>query len=377
MSDRVTAPVRASATSAASRAASLNDDDDVITPPSAPRRSGRASPRSRARIQRSRGNGTNGTDQKTADLLNKNGFEVTENLLVTDEDGNTRVATVKVVNCLGQTAFVDIDDQNVRMATTPKDLTLIEVHSKAVISESDRGNYQVAGNDVAGVALDCGNGICTLTNDEDPREPRERNFVYVASNHTRTGVVDGNTPIAYPVVRLSEIIANPQLCIKNINEATCRIRERVRAAVMEQLAAPADESVKDCESGEVKMSMRAAIKSASEEYDKFLHVLNDRMKKTQSTICQLEAFQRHYVVKPPCEEEEVLKMRAMSVLLRRWNQMYVDELRAAMVVNEKKNAVLAVKEDIAALTTYIDDNYNNVAAEMGKLCIAKEVAKKC
>ena len=315
-------------------------------------------------------------DSKIAEALSKNGFDVTENMLVTDEDGNTRVATVKAVDIYGHVSFIEIDDPNANMGVASKDLTLVEVPNQALISESDRGNYKIAGNDVIGVALDCGNGICTLTNDGDPMKPKEKNFIYLASTKDRNSGINGTGGVmAYPVVRLSEAMKNPTACIKNINEATCRIREKVREVIMHQLTAPEKEVENPCGPNETKVSMKAALKDLCMSYDKFLHCLDDKMKKTQNLICQLEAYQRYYIEHPPCEETEILKMKANATLLRKWNAQYIDELKAAMAVNEKKIAILAIKSDIDALTDYIHNNFHNIMSEMSKLCSLKDVGK--
>jgi hypothetical protein len=353
-----------------------NDEEpEEVTSP--PRRSGRTSPRTRARIQRSRNGSAATGDSKIADFLNKNGFDVAENLLVADEDGNTKVSTIKVVDIYGHISFIYIDEPDANVGMAPRDQTLVEVPNQAIISESDRGNYKIAGNNVAGVALDCGNGICTLINEEDPMKPVERNFVYVASNRDKTGTIEATgSVIAYPIVRLSEIRKDPTLCIKNINEATCRLRDKVREFIMNQLTAPAEEIKDECgDTVEVKMSVAAAIKSLGDSYDHFLHCLDHKMKKTQNIICQLEAFQRHHIEHPPYEETEILKMKANATLLRRWNIQYVDQLKAAISVNEKKNSILAIKEDIDSLTKYIENNFHNAIGEMNKLCVVKEIAK--
>ena len=68
-------------------------------------------------------------------------------------------------------------------------------------------------------------------------------------------------------------------------------------------------------------------------------------------------------------------MKATAALLKRWNAQYIDELKAAMAVNEKKNLILGTKDEIDTLTAYIDNNFHNAMREMNKLCLMKEAGK--
>jgi hypothetical protein len=329
------------------------------------KRSSRASPRSRAKLRASANGSTNEPGRKAIETLNNHGFEVTENLMVADEAGNTRVATLKVANCLGQTAFVQIDDPNTLFATTTKDLTLIEIQAISTISEAERlGNYKTAGSSVTGVALVCENNVCMMVNDGDPEEPRERNFVYVASSHPKSAVLEGGTPIAYPVVRLSEIVANPNMVLKNINEATCRLRDRLYEVVMKEMR----ERAKD---DSASPSMKNAIDELLAEHKAFTDCLGRKMKGTKDILCQLEAFQVHYIENPPKDEICTARMKAMTVLLRRWNEMYVDELRAAIVAAEQKQHIVKAASNFRSLRTYMEKEYDDLVGEMQKLSIKK------
>lgn len=359
MSKKVTSEVPSSPLPSAAKTSLSAKDDDLIRSEVAAE--SKRSPRSRRSARQSTADAVAGTnDDEIKDFLHSHKFRVIERVVSADDDSNElRCVLYKVVNCLGQIAFVKVDaTKSKRVHVSQKDLTVIRIDEVTTIDESlKEGSYKCAGADVNGIVLLGSNAICMITYDKDPNEPEEKSFVYITENHDREAIL-GDDPVAYPVVLLEEIEANCKQVNINIYEATSRIREKIHKTSMYDL----------CDMSQDSKSMKMEISKLHTNFASTVDCVKEKVDRTILNLQRLECFQKFYVENPPTDEVECEKMKAISRLLCCWNEMIVEELKCIKAINNQREYVCKAAENISKIESYLSARYNRVMTEMSKVC---------
>ncbi len=359
MSKKVPSEVPTSPVPAATKTSLSARDEDLVRSEVATE--SKRSPRSRRSARQSAAETEGPADDEIKAFLHSHNFKVTERVVSADDEneGKLRCVLYKVVNCLGQTAFVKVDAvKSKRVHVSRKDLTVVRIDEVTTIDESlKEGSYKCAGSDVNGIVLLGANAICMMTYDKDPNEPEETSFVYITENHDREAIL-GDDPVAYPVVLLEEIEANCRQVNINIYEVTNRIREKIHKTSMYDL----------CDMAEDSKSMKMEISKLYGNFGSTVDCIKEKVDKTIMNLQRLECYQKFYVENPPTDEIEAEKMKAISRLLCCWNEMIVEELKCIKAINNQREHVCKAAEHIARTEAYLTARYNRVMAEMSKVC---------
>jgi hypothetical protein len=172
-------------------------------------------------------------------LMRRHGYRPIDWIIVKDESGNSVVNYVKAISSHGYIVLIFMDTNHYNAVTT--DLRY-RIDSRAAdiipISHTAKSEYygNYVGKGVHGIGLECQGNYCVLTK-TDAREPREVNFLKVQPNAQAVGVISG-APIAHPIIRMSEIIANPALVASQTEIAVHNLRnqaaKKVAAGLMVQ-----------------------------------------------------------------------------------------------------------------------------------------------
>lgn len=230
------------------------------------------------------------------ELLNA-GYGILSKIIVRNGEGADRTRYIKAVNKKGQKVFIMLDGEGYTTART-NDLTLIESHMASVVPYSVKtGAYNCAGKDVCGVAFECGSdSVCVLYREPNDLKPKEANLVFVQRDAPAavTMEIDGNT-MSYPVIRLSEIRANPDLVLSNTDLVTRRLRNEAYTAQLQELAAE-----------------QMAIEKLGAAFMKFNTVREDVAMKLNRTLTQLEQYNDIYMARPPMTDEAKDKYRRLQ-----------------------------------------------------------------
>lgn len=170
------------------------------------------------------------------------GFTPVDKVVIQEPDGNLSAKYIKVATRSGQCALVELDQAGY-VATSPQDLNVVEVQDTTVVPYSTKnGAINSLGQEIAGVAFVCEDNVCIVTRTEEVA-PRESLYVVTDKAGDKTAVLD-SSPVAYPVVRLSEIMVSPEVVIRSIEEAAAQLRAKAYEAALEDLK-KAKESVKE------------------------------------------------------------------------------------------------------------------------------------
>lgn len=295
------------------------------------------SPQSRAKRAFNKVSGKSNITQELKQL----GYSIIEEIGTKDPQcGDSRIKYLKVCNQMGQTAFIEIGPEDGIVAVNTKNLTTVEMNAVSVIPQSIKeGSFRQAGHDTAGVALICENNICILTRTDDTERRQEKNFVYIQSYNDRRGIL-GDNPTSYPVVRLSEVRANPKLVTQNINDATRRIRVAARQAADADL-----------------VNLQKKLNELSEQVRLFQTNLGAKYNSTVKELTELETYQNHYLGCLPGVEAEKEKMEKCQCNLTSRNNLISTLILCSNAVCEEECKIGASLERIKQINQLCDEKY--------------------
>lgn len=212
----------------------------------------------------------------TNDELARAGYTVINQFSVREDKTDTiRASYVKAIDRNGRTVYILLDDTGYT-SVNPADLTEVDAKIATQIPDSlKRSVYQQAGTGVGGVVFECPNGICSITRNPQ-MEAVESSFILV-SKKAETSAVMGTDPVAHPVVRLSEIRANPSAVLLNTEAASSKIRNSQYTDCVEQLKR--DE---------------ALLRELNESFNRYHKTRNEAKSSLESSIAQLTGYNNIY-----------------------------------------------------------------------------------
>ena len=169
-------------------------------------------------------------EKKVADL----GFAPIKKTLVKRPNGQIEANYIKVTDKNGYQSYIKLNvDANVMVR--PEDLTTIESVDASNIPYSIRiSALDKVGLDVSGVAYECDKGICVL-NKGNPDSKASETFLSYIEKPIKSNIVEAEMPVPYPVVRLSDVLENPTLVMRNIEKSSINIRAEMAASYVKHL----------------------------------------------------------------------------------------------------------------------------------------------
>jgi hypothetical protein len=221
------------------------------------------------------------TDQTVEKRVAELGFMPLVKTLTRKADGSTEARYIKAVDSLGNISYIQLNvDSNVTVQ--PHDLLTIESVDASNVPYSVKNGSMAAVNlDVSGVALECTNGVCMLSQDS-PDRPRNESFLTYIDKPKDTVVVEADSPVAYPIVRLSDVLENPTLVMKLIEKATKALRWEVY-----------NKSVRMLQIADDKMKETRNVGSLT------LRAINIALNHIMESLSELEARRQGYELRPP------------------------------------------------------------------------------
>jgi len=216
------------------------------------------------------------------------GYAPISKIVVNNGSGDKKTQYIKAINKKGQQVSIYVD-VNGYITARADDLTLIESHKASVVPYSIKtGAYNCANKDVCGVAFECGtDSVCVLSRGVNDLTPKEANFVYVEQPTTAAVSLETEGSImSYPVIRLSEIRANPNLVLNNTDIVTRRLRNATYTSELQSLAA-AEQYVN-------KLNLA---------FNRFNRLRENSAEQLNRTLTTLEQWNEYYLQNPPTTDE--------------------------------------------------------------------------
>jgi len=266
------------------------------------------------------------------------GFVPTEKVVTSNN--NERVAEyILATTGYGQKVLVEMDESGyVTMGDHP---VYIQSQNASSIPYSHKIDVMDCMKDLScGAAFICEGGVCTLKSGVSG--PEETSFV-VAEDLARKTVVLGGHPMAIPIVKMSEIRANPMEAKKNIDIATRRI-----------MMASYD-------------STKASIKELGMEINHMHKNFNQFCKSLMAAFDDLNGSikaldERRIKNGAPCSEEDYLKARKIYYNLYMRYELLEQLISYVPSIVSEKEVIKSVGSTFCESSKYIHEKYNDLYA---------------
>lgn len=289
------------------------------------------------------------------ELINS-GYAPISRIVVASDNGDKRTQYIKAINKNGQKVFVQLDVSGYTSARST-DLTFVESNKATIVPYSIKtGAMNCVGNNTCGVAFECGNdAVCVLSrgaDDKNDMQPKEANYVYVEKHAPSSMVIESEgSTIAYPVVRLSEIRANPDLVLENTNIATRRLRNSSYEALLSDLS-----------------NTQKSIVKLWQEFSHFDQARYNNATKLNASLTQLELYNDKYneilnssenkQIVLTDEEKDRYRLIQHNLMIR--NDSIVSLLKAMKKVADKHSEMERITKEIRDITEFLNRELVNV-----------------
>lgn len=253
-------------------------------------------------------------------------FEIVAKIFVRDASGRVSVRYVKVRTVDGYSAYIDMDKEGY-LASEDSPPILVETPPTPLIQHSVKmGMYQAARTETEGIAFECDTFLCVISQAAETREPHEQNFSLPSALPAEgapapapalAGACVCVNKIAYPVIKLTHLLANPYATAEYIEIASKRIRNQEYAHLQEALS-----------------NNVASIQRLSAAYDTFNQRQQQLFKDLSEKIKKVRTYLDPYKTNPPKTAQEKEKYHTIVYNLQRRNELIVDLLRMGHDVSQ-------------------------------------------
>lgn len=262
-------------------------------------------------------------------LLRSKGFVPVAQI---DIDGTRKF--IKVYDLNGETAYVEKDTERGE-GVSPADLSYREVKESSLKApeETKISRAECMQLNVCGLAYECDGEMCTLVRDPTTLDLDEHHFAIQSRTERRQGIEKGE-PVAFPIVRLSEIIANERAVMRNITATAQRIRGKALYDIKREW-----------------MAVRLVADKMSATTAETLTMLNQAQGKVFSVSSTLHE-----------------KRQAFSVpITAQFHEAYVDTVKKLHLCNDRFAELVVMTRDLSDIKTEMEGLTVRLMALQSKL----------
>lgn len=260
-------------------------------------------------------------------------------IIVKNSGSEDNIQYVKAVNQKGKKLYIIIDSGDKYISSNSSDLIYMQPSSidNIIPYSLKMGAFTCVGAETSGVAFECGtDSICIMMRGTNDIAPKEHNFTALDNAIP----YDSSKIIPYPMVRLSEIIINPQLTLQNTDVVTKRLRNGSYAKLSNDLV----------EEGKI-------INDLSTAFDKFDNLRKLYASKLSETSKQLEAWNDMYMQNPASTDDNKDKFQKIQYNLIQRNEGIVSLLQSMDIVSNRTNEIKKIVGVITAVTEKCEKDF--------------------
>lgn len=240
--------------------------------------------------------------------------------VVIEEDGIKYAKYIKVLNLHGQKVYVDLDiSGDVIIEITETDVLFIEEEVAKEIPLVEP--YQCLQGEICGVVSECQGHVCTLVREVESYYPRQVHYYRPGED---TFVVN---EIAYPIIRLSSILADPVYALESQYATYEALRNQKNALEVQRL-------------NDISKLLNLAIS----EYNEYIEERASLSKQVYESIAELETQNETYIKDLNITALEQAERKDILLQLKNRNEIVEDILKCSEhIVNVKKDLERIVK----------------------------------
>ena len=263
------------------------------------------------------------------------GFLPIEKILI--KDGNNIMCRfIKARNKLGHSVYVELDCDKTSgygfICASPFDPVLTVTTNPSGIPYSLKIGAFEANSDLYGIGFECEGSICTMSRKDPSLEPLETVFAYDTNN--KEEIIE-NHNVPFPIVKMSEILANPKVVSRNIATSHARMRNVAFHSCMKEVQA-----------------MKKLAKELESEIETFDNISGEVSRLLSSTINELETMHEQYEQKGINSEREAENVKIIRFNLNKRQDLTLDHIALCHSMKERASKIKALRDELASLNEF-------------------------
>jgi hypothetical protein len=282
------------------------------------------------------------TDQTVETKMTASGFFPISRTLTKRSDGTVEARYIKSIDNMGNISYVKLNvDSNV--SVQPSDLTTVEELRSSTVPYSLKTGLLSASNlDVSGLAFECADGICTISRDSKDMQPKESYLTYI-EKPTKDLIVESENPMAYPIIKLSDILEKPTTTMLMVNKSTVDIRNKTLKLLESNLKGSNAEF--EHLFGNAKITLRAMEIATT-------HIV--------TSLLKLENMRNAYNINPPVTPEEKERYRLLVFNIKKRQDMVRKMLEISDITQRYKQIAAELNASFTSVVSQLDTEFTGV-----------------
>jgi hypothetical protein len=283
-------------------------------------------------------------DQNIEKALLERGFISTEKILTKDEAGNVMCRFIKARDNLGHALYIELDtsekDGMGYLTVCDEDRVMSISREASVIPYSLKvGSFEASSSSLFGVGFECDNQVCVMSRKDNSLEPIETVFSF--SNDM--GVQEKH-PIPFPIVKLSEVLANPQLVLQNIAGSHARMRNIAFSSCVKDVSLMQENAGNMCR-----------------EVERFANKSKEVAETLENTIKYLEDMHDKYIQVGAKTETDLANLKAIRFNLNKRADLQSDFISLCHSMRERAQRIAVLEDEIRSLNDFSDNLFTGLA----------------
>lgn len=259
-------------------------------------------------------------------------------ITLTNEQNERRIQYIKAINAKGQRVYIIVDVNG--FLSNQRNLSMIRLNNPARVHHSTKlDGYDCVKNYVDGVVFEIGaDGLSTIIRDSQSLQPVEINYTLIGQQLDND--IDNNgTVMTYPIIRMSQIRADPDQILENTSQAFNCLRfttiGRHTDAIEELNSSFSDLSNAWTSFKDVRSQITLALAGEISQLIDWNKAFDERVITTDNDRDKVNSIQRNLAIR-----QERLE----------------DILRLTRKVVNRMSQIDAITAEINAVTSVIDNN---------------------
>jgi hypothetical protein len=278
--------------------------------------------------------------------LSKLGYVPMQKMMI-NENNTKQCAYIFAYDKFGNPLLIELDDPGV-VTESKDDLTMIKSNVGSVVNYSAKvGELECLKTEGCNLAYICDskNGMCVLENDEAGRVV-ESNFEFVKKFSEKDVIIDDD-PVAYPVIHLSDIRANPTLVLNIVHKATKKLRNNAYKFATSELI-------------ETRNKLQALITN----FNKFIDIRSREERRLMDSIKILEKYAAAYEKKcmsaSPLNQIEIQKRKEVQSNLTVRSTKFNELLNTIKTVSNLGSQIELLNNSVVDTTEYLVEEMTHI-----------------
>ena len=277
-------------------------------------------------------------DNNLENELNNLGYVIINKIIVKSNNNHQEIKFLKAINKRCQKVFIYVDVAG--YASNNNNIIIIENNNNLLPYSIKNGTHNCIGVEVSGVFFEYGdNSLCTIMKGENDLKFKETNYAFHTESDKHDTIFKGCF-VTYPIIKLSELRAHPDIMLDNTNKVIRRLRNSEDSYERKELT-----------------KTHHSLEKLNNTFDVFNQACNNSTGNLVSSLRQLEEMNLFYINNPPQTEEEREKYQKVRENLIRANDNIVKLICVMKKAAAEQKNLEKINTDIENITCYLNKEF--------------------